>query len=119
MLNFNESYVTVKAMVFQRGREYASVLCTVPEEILGTTMLVGNKARGAGPRPDSCGTYIQVKGRGLMTPAHPIPLTRYEEYMEKEGWSFKCTLRHCHGKSVKDSFKILHQAIRVLRQLDK
>lgn len=83
--NLENSLVCVKAMVFEKVFSnghvaYATVLCCVPSEAYGKVKIgcCDNK-----PHPESCGTFIRASGFELMSPIKPIPLTRYEKYLEK------------------------------------
>lgn len=107
-------FVTVKACVFKRGNEYATVLCTVPSEKFGCSF---KQMRDGSIRPDSCGTYIRTLGRGLITPFCPMTLSAYERYLEKEGWAFAFTVKEARGKCVRESFNTCDAVISVARKI--
>ena len=108
-----DNFVAVKACVYKRGNEYATVLCTVPSG-WGSCDLM--RMRDGSIRPDSCGTYIRAFGQKLITPLFPMTLTVYERYLEKEGWKFAFTVKEARGKHVKEAFEICRTTIKVARR---
>lgn len=108
------NFVTVKACVFKRGNEYATVLCTVPPERLGCDL---KQLKDGSIRPDSYGTYIRVMGRKLITPLFPMTLTSYEKYLKREGWSFAFTVKEARGKQVIEAFNTCRAVISVARRI--
>lgn len=107
-------FVTVKACVFKRCNEYATILCTVPSEKFGCDL---KQMRDGSICPDSYGTYIRVMGRELITPLSPMPLTNYEKYLKKEGWTFAFTVKEARGKQVIDAFDTCRAVISVARKI--
>ena len=107
------NFVTVKACVYKRGNEYATVLCTVPSGSGSCDLM---RMRDGSIRPDSCGTYIRAIGRMLISPLSPTTLTDYERYLEKEGWKFAFTVKEARGKHVKEAFEICRTTIKVARR---
>lgn len=108
-----DEFITVKACVYKRGNEYATVLCTVPSEGVGCDLM---RMRDGSIRPDSGGTYIRAIGRKLISPLSPMTLTDYERYLEKEGWEFAFTVKEARGKHVKEAFETCHTTIRVAKR---
>lgn len=109
-----DNFVAVKACVYKRGNEYATVLCTVPAKGVGCDLM---RMRDGSIRPDSWGTYIRAIGRKLISPLSLMTLTDYERYLEKEGWEFAFTVKEARGKQVKEAFEICRTTIRVARGL--
>lgn len=107
------NFVTVKACVYKRGNEYATVLCTVPS---GSDSCDLMRMRDGSIRPVSGGTYIRAIGRMLISPLSPTTLTVYERYLEKEGWKFAFTVKEARGKHVKEAFEICRTTIKVARR---
>ena len=107
------NFVTVKACVYKRGNEYATVLCTVPSGSGSCDLM---RMRDGSIRPVSGGTYIRAIGRMLISPLSPTTLTNYERYLEKEGWKFAFTVKEARGKHVKDAFEICRTTIKVARR---
>lgn len=117
--NLENSLVCAKAMIFQRVFEnghiaYATVLCCVPSNDYGKVK-VGRW--GDKPHPESCGTFIRAIGYELMSPSRIIPLTRYERYLEKEGWKFVTTVKSARGKELKKAFETSRLTIEVVKSL--
>ena len=117
--NIEASLVCVKSMVFQRVFSnghiaYATVLCCVPEEDYGKTKI---GSWGDKPHPESCGTFIRAIGFELVSPNNIIPLTRYEKYLEKEGWKFITTIKSARGKTQKEAFEISRLMIDIIKSL--
>lgn len=118
--NLENTLTVVKAMIFKRIFDnghiaYATVLCCVPNEAYGKVKV---ECRGDKFYPESCGTFIRAIGFELISPNHIIPLTRYEKYLEKEGWTFLTTVKSAKGKNVKEAFelgKTMIEAIKVIR----
>ena len=117
--NIEASLVCVKSMVFQRVfnngyTAYATVLCCVPEGKYGEVKIgcYDNK-----PHPESPGTFIRAIGFGLISPNNIIPLTRYEEYLKKEGWEFVTTVKSARGKTQKEAFEISRLMINIIKSL--
>ena len=108
-----DNFVAVKACVYKRGNEYATVLCTVPSDSGSCDLM---RMRDGSIRPDSYGTYIRALGQGLITPLSPMTLTNYERYLEKEGWEFTFTVKEARGKHVKEAFEICRTAISVAKR---
>ena len=108
------NFVTVKACVFRRGSEYATILCTVPSEKFGCDL---KRMRDGSIRPDSCGTYIRALGREVITPFSPMPLSAYEKYLKKEGWTFAFTVKEARGKHIKEAFNTCSAVISVARKI--
>lgn len=106
--NFEENLVCVKAMVFRKTHSsgyisYATVLCNVPKEDYGKTSV---KLMPSGKRrPESYGTFIRVRGFGLISPNNAMSLTVYENHLSKEGWEFVATVKSAVGKSQKQAFE--------------
>ena len=107
------NFVAVKACVYKRGNEYATVLCTVPSGSGSCDLM---RMRDGSIRPDSCGTYIRAFGQKLITPLFPMTLTVYERYIEKEGWTFAFTVKEARGKHVKEAFEICRTTISAARR---
>lgn len=107
------NFVTVKACVYKRGNEYATVLCTVPSGSGSCDLM---RMRDGSIRPDSGGTYIRAIGRMLISPLSPTTLTVYERYLEKEGWKFAFTVKEARGEHVKEAFEICRTTIKVARR---
>lgn len=107
------NFVTVKACVYKRGNEYATVLCTVPSGSGGCDLM---RMRDGSIRPVSGGTYIRALGQGLITPLSLMTLTVYERYLEKEGWKFAFTVKEARGKHVKEAFEICRTTISVAKK---
>ena len=107
------NFVTVKACVYKRGNEYATVLCTVPSGSGNCDLM---RMRDGSIRPVSGGTYIRAIGRMLISPLSPTTLTVYERYLEKEGWKFAFTVKEARGKHVKEAFEICRTTIKVARR---
>lgn len=103
-----DNFVAVKACVYKRGNEYATVLCTVPSDGVGCDLM---RMRDGSIRPDSCGTYIRAIGRKLISPLSLMTLTDYERYLKKEGWEFAFTVWTARGKHVKEAFEICRTII--------
>lgn len=117
--NLENSLICVKAMVFNRKFNnghiaYATVLCCVPNEAYGKVKV---ECRGDKFHPESCGTFIRAIGFELISPHHIIPLTRYEKYLEKEGWKFLTTVKSARGKSQKEAFEASRLTIKVIKSL--
>lgn len=117
--NLENTFVVAKAMIFQRIFEnghiiYATILCCVPSNDYEKVKIGcwGNK-----PHPESCGTFIRAIGFELMSPNHIIPLTRYEKYLEKEGWEFITTVKSARGKTQKEAFEISRLTIETIKAL--
>ena len=118
----NNSLVCVKAMVFRKTFSigcvsYATVLCCVPKESYGKANLVTYDNH---LQPDSCGTFIRAIGFELMSPVNLMPLSRYERYLEKEGWRFLTTVKSARGKELKKAFetsRLTIKAIKLLRNI--
>lgn len=108
------NFVTVKACVFKRGDEYATVLCTVLFGQFGCDL---KQMRDGSIRPDSYGTYIRVMGRKLITPLFPMTLTSYEKYLKREGWSFAFTVKEARGKQVIEAFDTCRSVISIARKI--
>lgn len=108
-----DNFVAVKACVYKRGNEYATVLCTVPANGVGCDLM---RMRDGSIRPDSGGTYIRAIGRKLISPLSLMTLTDYERYLEKEGWEFAFTVKEARGKHVEEAFKTCHTTIRAARR---
>lgn len=117
--SLENSLVCAKSMIFQRIFEnghitYATVLCCVPSNDYGKVK-VG--CWGDKPHPESCGTFIRAIGYELMSPNRIIPLTRYEKYLEKEGWKFVTTVKSARGKELKKAFETSRLTIEVIKSL--
>ena len=117
--NLEDSLVCVKAMIFRRffpsGHiAYATVLCCVPKECYGKTKIVNYDGKC---QPESCGTFIRAIGFELITPNRIIPLTRYEKYLEKEGWKFVSTIKSARNKKIKDAFELGRLTIETIKSL--
>lgn len=118
--NLNDSFICVKAMIFERKFPnghiaYATILCCVLKESFGKVKL---NFHGENPRPESIGTFIKAIGFELMSPLNLIPLSRYENYLNKEGWTFLTTVKSAKGKNVKEACelgKTMIEAIKVIR----
>lgn len=108
------NFVTVKACVFKRGNEYATILCTVPSENFGCEL---KQMKDGSIRPDSYGTYIRALGRRVVTPLSPMTLSAYERYLEKEGWTFAFTVKKARGKHVREAFDTCGAVISVARRI--
>lgn len=107
------NFVTVKACVYKRGNEYATVLCTVPSDSGSCDLM---QMRDGSIRPLSCGTYIRAIGRMLISPLFLMTLTDYERYLEKEGWKFAFTVKEARGKHVKEAFEVCRTTISAARK---
>ena len=107
------NFVAVKACVYKRGNEYATVLCTVPSDS-GSCDLV--RMRDGSIRPDSGGTYIRAIGRMLISPLSLMTLTDYERYLKKEGWEFAFTVKEARGKHVKEAFEVCRTTIKIAKR---
>ena len=107
------NFVAVKACVYKRGNEYATVLCTVPSGSGSCDLM---RMRDGSIRPDSCGTYIRAIGRMLISPLFLMTLTDYERYLEKEGWEFVFTVKEARGKHVKEAFEICRTTIKIAKR---
>lgn len=117
--NLENSLVCVKAMVFERKFNngyivYATILCCVPNEAYRKTKI---GTWGDKPHPESCGTFIRAIGFELISPNHIIPLTRYEKYLEKEGWKFLTTVKSARGKTQKEAFETSRLTIEAIKTL--
>lgn len=117
--NLENSLVCVKAMVFEKTFSnghiaYATVLCCVPNEAYGKVKIgcYDNK-----PYPESSGTFIRAIGFELMSPTKPIPLTRYEKYLEKEGWKFLTTVKSAKRQIPNKAFDTCRSTIEVIKSL--
>lgn len=108
-----DNFVAVKACVYKRGNEYATVLCTVPSGSGGCDLM---RMRDGSILPASGGTYIRAIGRKLISPLSPMSLTAYERDLEKEGWGFAFTVKEARGKHVKEAFETCHATIRVAKR---
>lgn len=108
------NFVTVKACVFRRGDEYATILCTLPSEKVGCDL---KQMKDGSIRPDSHGTYIRALGRELITPFSPMMLTTYERYLKREGWSFVFTVKEARGKQVREAFDTCSAVISIARKI--
>ena len=108
-----DNFVAVKACVYKRGNEYATVLCTVPS---GSSSCDLMRMRDGSIRPVSGGTYIRAIGRMLISPLSLTTLTVYERYLEKEGWEFAFTVKEARGKHVKEAFEICRTTISVAKR---
>ena len=108
-----DNFVAVKACVYKRGNEYATVLCTVPSDRVGCDLM---QMRDGSIRPVSGGTYIRVIGRMLISPLSPTTLTNYERYLEKEGWEFVFTVKEARGQACKRAFEICRTTISVAKR---
>ena len=109
-----DNFVAVKACVYKRGNEYATVLCTVPANGVGCDLI---KLKDGSIRPDSWGTYVRAIGRKLISPLSCTTLADYERYLEKEGWEFAFTVKEARGKHVKEAFEICRATIKVARSV--
>lgn len=107
------NFVTVKACVYKRGNEYATVLCTVPSDKVGCDLI---RMRDGSILPASGGTYIRAIGRKLISPLSPMSLTAYERDLETEGWEFAFTVKEARGKHVKEAFEICRTTISVAKR---
>lgn len=107
------NFKVVKACVYKRGNEYATVLCTVPSGSGSCDLM---RMRDGSIRPDSYGTYIRALGQGLITPLSPMTLTDYERYLKKEGWEFAFTVKEARGKHVKEAFEVCRTTISAARR---
>lgn len=117
--NLENSLVCVKAMVFEKAFSnghiaYATILCCVPNEAYGKVKIgcYNNK-----PYPESSGTFIRSIGFELMSPTKPIPLTRYEKYLEKEGWKFLTTVKSAKRQIPNKAFDTCRSTIEVIKSL--
>lgn len=117
--NLENSLVVVKAVVFERTFSnghiaYATVLCCVPNDDYGKARIgcYDNK-----PYPESFGTFIRAIGFELMSPTKPIPLTRYEKYLEKEGWKFLTTVKSAKRQVPNKAFDTCRLTIEVIKSL--
>lgn len=117
--NLENSLVCAKAMVFERNFfnghiAYATILCCVPSDQYGKIRIgcYDNK-----PYPESCGTFIRAIGFELMSPIGIFTLSRYEKYLEKEGWEFVTTVKSARGKSQKEAFEISRLTIDIIKSL--
>lgn len=108
-----DNFVAVKACVYKRGNEYATVLCTVPSDSGSCDLM---RMRDGSIRPVSCGTYIRAIGRMLISPLFLMTLTDYERYLEKEGWEFVFTVKEARGKHVKEAFEICRTTIKIAKR---
>lgn len=108
-----DNFVAVKACVYKRGNEYATVLCTVPSDKVGCDLI---RMRDGSILPASGGTYIRAIGRKLISPLSCTTLTDYERYLEKEGWKFAFTVKEARGKHVKEAFEICRTTISVAKK---
>lgn len=108
-----DNFVAVKACVYKRGNEYATVLCTVPSGSGGCDLM---RMRDGSIRPVSGGTYIRAIGRKLISPLSLMTLTDYERYLEKEGWEFAFTVKEARGKPTREAFEICRTTISVARR---
>lgn len=108
-----DNFVVVKACVYKRGNEYATVLCTVPSDGVGCDLV---RMRDGSVRPDSCGTYIRAIGRKLISPLSLMTLTDYGRYLEKEGWKFAFTVKEAKGKNVREAFETCRATIKEARR---
>lgn len=117
--NLENSLICVKAMIFQRifsnGHiAYATVLCCVPKEDYGKVKIGSLDGK---PHPESRGTFIRATGFELMSPIRAIPLSRYEKYLEKEGWKFVTTVKSARGKAKKEVFEASRLTIDIIKSL--
>ena len=117
--NLENSLTCVKAMVFEKTFStghiaYATVLCCVPNDDYGKARIgcYDNKLY-----PESSGTFIRAIGFELMSPTKPIPLTRYEKYLEREGWKFVTTVKSARGKELTKAFETSRLTIEVIKSL--
>lgn len=113
------SLTCVKAMVFERHFNnghiaYATVLCCVPNEAYGKVKIGCWNDK---PHPESSGTFIRTVGYELMSPTKPIPLTRYEKYLEKEGWKFLTTVKSARRQTPNEAFNTCRSTIEVIKSL--
>ena len=115
MIEANKTYKVVKACVYKRGNEFATVLCTVAPEEYGLAEI--RQMRDGSRRPSSYGTWIRVVGRNLMTPMCYMTLTNYERYLNKEGWEFAFSVKEVRGKSIREAFQTCHATIRIARKI--
>lgn len=113
MLREMDNFVVVKACVYKRGNEYATVLCTVPSNGVGCDLV---RMKDGSIRPASGGTYIRAIGRKLFSPLSPMTLTDYERYLEKEGWQFAFTVKEARGKRAREAFETCRATIKVARR---
>lgn len=114
---FEDSLVCVKAMVFKRKNEAATVLCCVPREQFDNARIIIDKE--GKKYPSSCGTFIRVVGNGLMSPNSITSLTQYERYLRKEGWKFTFSAKIARGKTKCEAFGVIKGLIGTLRELKK
>lgn len=118
--NLENSLICVKAMVFERKFNnghivYATILCCVPNEAYGKAKI---GVWGDKPHPESNGTFIRAIGFELMSPTKPMPLTRYEKYLEKEGWKFLTTVKSAKRQIPNEAFdtcRAMIEAIKAIR----
>lgn len=117
--NLENSLVCVKAMVFERKFPsghvtYATVLCCVPNEDYGKAKI---GCMGGNPYPTSGGTFIRAIGFELMSPTKPMPLTRYEKYLEKEGWKFLTTVKSAKRQVPNEAFNTCRTMIEAIKTI--
>ena len=117
--NLENSLTCVKAMVFERTFSnghiaYATVLCCVSNDDYGKVRVecLGDKFH-----PESWGTFIRAIGFELISPTKPIPLTRYEKYLEKEGWKFLTTVKSAKRQVPNKAFDTCRLTIEVIKSL--
>lgn len=114
---FEDSLICVKAIVFKRGKEAATVLCCVPREQFDNARLVSDKE--GKKYPSSNGTFIRTVGSKLMSPNALTTLTNYEAYLKKEGWKFAFTVKSARGQTKGEAFGTVKGLIDTLKALKK
>lgn len=114
---FEDNLICVKAMVFKKGKEAATVLCCVPREQFDNARIIIDKE--GKKYPSSCGTFIRVVGNDLMSPNSITSLTQYERYLKKEGWKFAVSVKFARGKTKCEAFGAVKGLIDTLRDLKK
>lgn len=97
----NNERAVVKTMLFKRGKDVATVVLSVPKDHLGNCKMITR--RDGTVQPNSFGVFIDVFGKDLFAPKYAYPFTKYEAYMNSQGWEFVCVVKNTYGKTIKEA----------------
>lgn len=111
----NNERAVVKTMLFKRDKEVATVILSVPKERLGNCKMIPRKDGTV--QPNSFGVFIDVLGKDLFTPKYAYPFTKYEAYLNSQGWEFVCVVKGTYGKTIEEARSTAYIYIRAYKAL--